>query len=244
MGLLTLLRRLKRNDKEARILVLGLDNAGKTTILKKLSDEDISHIMPTQGFNIKSLLHEGFKLNVWDIGGEPVKRNRPTFSDDPYRPRRSILLVLLAILVRVEMVVSGEQHATRPNLSSMPDPLPRCPMCGMYRPEVDPALLEELLRPNRRPGTLKARASCVGGCGRALQIYIVVSRQHMCTQTRTQSSCETTASNSSYHMSSPQFPLPYIVHVTSIYISLLHSGDPSVSPPPYAPWLSPSSSLP
>ena len=53
-----------------RILVLGLDNAGKTTILKKLSDEDISHIMPTQGFNIKSLMHEGFKLNVWDIGGQ------------------------------------------------------------------------------------------------------------------------------------------------------------------------------
>merc|ERR1712070_858108 len=26
--------------------------------------------MPTQGFNVKSLLHEGFKLNVWDIGGQ------------------------------------------------------------------------------------------------------------------------------------------------------------------------------
>jgi ADP-ribosylation factor-like protein 3 len=50
-------------------LVLGLDNSGKTTILKKLSDEDISQIMPTQGFNIKSLMHDGFKLNVWDIGG-------------------------------------------------------------------------------------------------------------------------------------------------------------------------------
>jgi len=70
MGLLTLLRKLKRTDKEARILVLGLDNAGKTTILKKLSDEDIAHIMPTQGFNIKSLMHDGFKLNVWDIGGQ------------------------------------------------------------------------------------------------------------------------------------------------------------------------------
>jgi ADP-ribosylation factor-like protein 3 len=70
MGLLTLLRKLKRADQEARILVLGLDNAGKTTILKKLSDEDIAHIMPTQGFNIKSLMHDGFKLNVWDIGGE------------------------------------------------------------------------------------------------------------------------------------------------------------------------------
>ena len=57
----------------ARLLVLGLDNSGKTTILKKLSDEDISQISPTQGFNIKSLMHDGFKLNVWDIGGkEPV----------------------------------------------------------------------------------------------------------------------------------------------------------------------------
>lgn len=59
-----------QSDQEARILVLGLDNSGKTTILKKLSDEDISQIMPTQGFNIKSLMHDGFKLNVWDIGGQ------------------------------------------------------------------------------------------------------------------------------------------------------------------------------
>merc|ERR1711975_135773 len=58
----------------ARLLVLGLDNAGKTTILKKLSEEDITHIMPTQGFNIKSLMHEGFKLNVWDIGGQKTIR--------------------------------------------------------------------------------------------------------------------------------------------------------------------------
>ena len=56
MGLLNLLRTLKRDDKEARILVLGLDNAGKTTILKALSEEDISTIMPTHGFNIKSLV--------------------------------------------------------------------------------------------------------------------------------------------------------------------------------------------
>lgn len=25
--------------------------------------------MPTQGFNIKSLQKDGFKLNVWDVGG-------------------------------------------------------------------------------------------------------------------------------------------------------------------------------
>mmetsp|Transcript_47650 Transcript_47650/g.55711 ORF Transcript_47650/g.55711 Transcript_47650/m.55711 type:complete len:189 (+) Transcript_47650:59-625(+) len=70
MGLLTLLRKLKKSDKEARILVLGLDNSGKTTILKRLSDEEISHVMPTQGFNVKSLMQNDFKLNVWDIGGQ------------------------------------------------------------------------------------------------------------------------------------------------------------------------------
>lgn len=70
MGLLTLLRKLKKDETEARILVLGLDNAGKTTILKKLSEEDASHIMPTQGFNVKSLQVDGFKLNMWDIGGQ------------------------------------------------------------------------------------------------------------------------------------------------------------------------------
>lgn len=39
-------------------------------MLKKLASEDIAHITPTQGFNIKSVQSEGFKLNVWDIGGQ------------------------------------------------------------------------------------------------------------------------------------------------------------------------------
>jgi len=61
MGLLKLLRSLKKSEKEARILVLGLDNAGKTTILKALSEEDISTIMPTQGFNIKALVSQSLQ---------------------------------------------------------------------------------------------------------------------------------------------------------------------------------------
>ena len=48
-GLLALLRKLKSTpDRELRILLLGLDNAGKTTLLKQLAEEDINHITPTQ----------------------------------------------------------------------------------------------------------------------------------------------------------------------------------------------------
>ncbi|CAF0931772.1 unnamed protein product [Didymodactylos carnosus] len=70
-GLLDLLRRLRSTpQEELRILLLGLDNAGKTTLLKVLAAEDISNITPTPGFNIKSVASNGFKLNVWDIGGQ------------------------------------------------------------------------------------------------------------------------------------------------------------------------------
>jgi ADP-ribosylation factor-like protein 3 len=70
-GLLSILRKLRAApERELRLLLLGLDNAGKTTILKTLASEDINHITPTAGFNIKSVISEGFKLNVWDIGGQ------------------------------------------------------------------------------------------------------------------------------------------------------------------------------
>lgn len=41
----------------------GLDNAGKTTILKRFNGEPIDTISPTLGFNIKTLEHKGEYLN-------------------------------------------------------------------------------------------------------------------------------------------------------------------------------------
>ena len=60
MGLLSQLRALGNKKNEARILVLGLDNAGKTTILKVLAGESNLEVMPTKGFNIKSLVSQSF----------------------------------------------------------------------------------------------------------------------------------------------------------------------------------------
>nr|AEJ38209.1 ADP-ribosylation factor-like protein 2 [Laodelphax striatellus] len=75
MGLLTVLKKMKQKEKEIRILMLGLDNAGKTTILKRFNGEPIDTISPTLGFNIKTLEHRGYKLNVWDVGGQKSLRS-------------------------------------------------------------------------------------------------------------------------------------------------------------------------
>lgn len=75
MGLLDYLRKLKKAPtREVKMLILGLDNAGKTTILKKMADEDISQISPTKGFNVKQVNSKGFNLNLWDIGGQKAIR--------------------------------------------------------------------------------------------------------------------------------------------------------------------------
>ena len=60
-------------SKEVRILILGLDNAGKTTILYKLQneaeDEEVMTI-PTIGFNVETLQYKNIKFQVWDLGGQ------------------------------------------------------------------------------------------------------------------------------------------------------------------------------
>nr|XP_016847042.1 PREDICTED: ADP-ribosylation factor-like protein 3 isoform X1 [Anolis carolinensis] len=74
-GLLSVIQKLKGSEEqELRIVLLGLDNAGKTTLLKRLASEEVNTITPTQGFNIKSVHSHGFKLNVWDIGGQRAIR--------------------------------------------------------------------------------------------------------------------------------------------------------------------------
>ncbi|XP_003383772.1 PREDICTED: ADP-ribosylation factor-like protein 2 [Amphimedon queenslandica] len=75
MGLLSILKKMKQKEKDVRLLMLGLDNAGKTTILKKFIGEDITTISPTFGFNIKTVEHKGLKLNIWDVGGQKSLRS-------------------------------------------------------------------------------------------------------------------------------------------------------------------------
>eukprot|EP00835_Amoeboradix_gromovi_P004094 NODE_300_length_11422_cov_0.297978.p6 type:complete len:155 gc:universal NODE_300_length_11422_cov_0.297978:2173-2637(+) len=56
--------------KESRILILGLDNAGKTTILYRLQLGEIVQTVPTIGFNVESVTYKNTTFQVWDLGGQ------------------------------------------------------------------------------------------------------------------------------------------------------------------------------
>ncbi|OAF70070.1 Actin-like protein ARP6 [Intoshia linei] len=57
-------------SKPRRILMVGLDAAGKTTILYKLKLGDIVTTIPTVGFNVESIEYKNITFNVWDVGGQ------------------------------------------------------------------------------------------------------------------------------------------------------------------------------
>lgn len=56
--------------KEIRILMLGLDGAGKTTILYQLKMGETVKTIPTIGFNVETLEYKGLHFTVWDVGGQ------------------------------------------------------------------------------------------------------------------------------------------------------------------------------
>jgi len=61
---------LKRGPKDARLLMIGLDSAGKTTILYKLKLGEVINTVPTVGFNVETIAFRELRFVVWDVGGQ------------------------------------------------------------------------------------------------------------------------------------------------------------------------------
>ncbi|KAH3768114.1 ADPribosylation factor subfamily protein [Pelomyxa schiedti] len=55
---------------QQRILILGLDAVGKTTILYKLKLGEVETTIPTIGFNVETVTYKNISITVWDVGGE------------------------------------------------------------------------------------------------------------------------------------------------------------------------------
>ncbi|RPB06173.1 ARF/SAR superfamily [Choiromyces venosus 120613-1] len=77
--MLAILRKSRLKDQEMRVLMLGLDNAGKTTIVKHVMGEDVNTVSPTLGFIIKTIDYKGYVqtpiLLPWDVGGQKTLRS-------------------------------------------------------------------------------------------------------------------------------------------------------------------------
>lgn len=60
--------------KERRILMLGLDAAGKTTVLYKLQLGEAVLTIPTVGFNVETVRYRRMEMTFWDVGGQTKLR--------------------------------------------------------------------------------------------------------------------------------------------------------------------------
>jgi Arf/Sar family protein len=57
-----------------RVVMLGLDAAGKTTILYKLHIGEVLSTVPTIGFNVEKVQYKNVMFTVWDVGGQEKLR--------------------------------------------------------------------------------------------------------------------------------------------------------------------------
>ncbi|CAB1431341.1 unnamed protein product [Pleuronectes platessa] len=61
-------------DREHKVIIVGLDNAGKTTILYQFLTKEAVHTSPTIGSNVEEIIVRKTHFLVWDIGGQDSLR--------------------------------------------------------------------------------------------------------------------------------------------------------------------------
>ena len=66
----------RRRKKPCKVLVVGLDNSGKTTILTKLRNKfDSEDVVPTVGYNIEEFMSSGLQFSCFDMSGQSRYRD-------------------------------------------------------------------------------------------------------------------------------------------------------------------------
>lgn len=81
---------------------MGLDNAGKTSILKALAKEEIKTINPTRGFNVKIVTYDNVKFFVWDLGGQMAIRN---VWGNYYKDNDAIVIINIFQLMHQSLII-------------------------------------------------------------------------------------------------------------------------------------------
>ena len=62
------------SKRDMKLLMVGLDASGKTTVLYKLKLGDLITSIPTIGFNVETVEYKNLKFTMWDVGGQDKLR--------------------------------------------------------------------------------------------------------------------------------------------------------------------------
>jgi small GTP-binding protein len=79
-----------------RICIAGLSGAGKTSLVQTLQKQKTIHAkLPTLGYAIENLIFLGFKIAIWDLGGQEKFRNM--YLSDPTQYLSETMLLIYVI---------------------------------------------------------------------------------------------------------------------------------------------------
>jgi len=88
-------------NEEQKIIVLGLDNAGKTSLLSmfggRLGISDLASLEPTRGVNRQEIDTEDMTFLIWDFGGQKDHRNQYLEEPEHYFQNLDLIIYVFDI---------------------------------------------------------------------------------------------------------------------------------------------------
>ncbi|KAG7331127.1 hypothetical protein KOW79_005096 [Hemibagrus wyckioides] len=93
------------NHQEHKVIIVGLDNAGKTTILYQFSMNEVVHTSPTIGSNVEEIVVNNTHFLMWDIGGQESLRS----SWNTYYTNTEFVIVVVDSTDRERISVTREE---------------------------------------------------------------------------------------------------------------------------------------
>ncbi|KAH7961563.1 hypothetical protein HPB52_010429 [Rhipicephalus sanguineus] len=92
-------------NEEHKVVIVGLNNAGKTTILYQFLMNEVVHTSPTIGSNVEEVVWKNVHFIMWDLGGQ--ESLRATWNT--YYSNAEFLIVVVDSMDRERLPLTKEE---------------------------------------------------------------------------------------------------------------------------------------
>ncbi|XP_044281091.1 ADP-ribosylation factor-like protein 5B isoform X2 [Varanus komodoensis] len=92
-------------NQEHKVIIVGLDNAGKTTILYQFLMNEVVHTSPTIGSNVEEIVVKNTHFLMWDIGGQESLRS----SWNTYYSNTEFIILVVDSIDRERLTLTREE---------------------------------------------------------------------------------------------------------------------------------------